>query len=203
MAAPTIHWLVVGMVSQRPLPLSVQSSSWVTVRAPLPGSTVTLKVASSAPSGAVSPLPFPTRSRSLPSKRNDNDGGGRRWIVKPAVSVALPPSGLLTVTLRGPSVAFGVDHDGGRQACRGADVGRGDACAGAKADGCAALEVAPGHGHAQRLTADALLRADGAQRRWGDEGGVGGCAGAVGEAGADADLDAGGEGLGVRSGAKR
>ena len=114
-------------------------------------------------------------------------------MAKPALSVALPPSGLLTVTSRAPMAALAAIDDGGGQACRGADVGRGDACAGAKADwlrrsgSCCRSTVT-----LERLSAVSACCGLTARRLVGGatEGGVGGCAGAVGETGKQPELGA-------------
>src|SRR3990172_937058 len=81
-----------------------RSSRCVTVRAPLPACRVTWKVASRAPSGAKAAELVPTRSRTLPTKARARVGGGRAT-VKPAARTATWPSGLVTVTSRGPRAA--------------------------------------------------------------------------------------------------
>src|SRR3970040_755922 len=81
-----------------------RSSRCVTVRAPLPACRVTWKVSSRAPSGAKATELVPTRSRTLPTKARARVGGGRAT-VKPAARTATWPSGLVTVTSRGPRAA--------------------------------------------------------------------------------------------------
>src|SRR3990167_2803809 len=81
-----------------------RSSRCVTVRAPLPACRVTWKVPSRAPSGAKAAELVPTRSRTLPTKARARVGGGRAT-VKPAARTATWPSGLVTVTSRGPRAA--------------------------------------------------------------------------------------------------
>src|SRR5207253_2167648 len=101
-AAPSAQCAVAGSVSQTP-PL-LRSSSRVTVRAPLPALTVTLKLPSNAPSALKAVLPCPTLSRSLPRNARLNVGGGGAT-AKPPVRTTGCPSGFVTVTSRAPIAA--------------------------------------------------------------------------------------------------
>src|SRR4029453_7643737 len=74
----------------------------VIVRDPLPGWKVTWKVPSRAPSGPKVVLPCPTLSRSRPRNESTSVGGGG-WTVKPPGRTADLPSGLVTLTSRGPA----------------------------------------------------------------------------------------------------
>src|SRR5262245_466240 len=87
-----------------PAPPFRRSSSFVTVRGPLPASTVTRNVPSNAPSGPKAVGFAPTLSRSLPWNARLRIGGGG-ITVKPPARIAAWPSGFVTVTSRGPVVA--------------------------------------------------------------------------------------------------
>src|SRR3990172_8587570 len=172
-----------------------RSSRCVTVRAPLPACRVTWKVASRAPSGAKAAELVPTRSRTLPTKARARVGGGRAT-VKPAARTATWPSGLVTVTSRGPrGVGAG---DGRRAEGRGGADGEGDRELGGRNDGRrghrnvgaegragAGLEVRARHRDGEARALDPGARGHTADRR--DErqerGGRG--RGAIGEIGSD------------------
>src|SRR5437867_4960745 len=81
-----------------------RSSSRVTVRAPLPGSTVTWKLPSRAPSALKAAAAFPTLSRSLPRKARLMVAGGGATVNPPGRTTDWP-LGFETVTSRGPIVA--------------------------------------------------------------------------------------------------
>src|SRR6266545_3795282 len=102
-AAPSAQFAVAPSVSHTP-PAVRRSSSFVTVRAPLPAPTVTWKVPSSAPSALNAVLPWPTLSRSLPRNARLSVGGGIATANPPA-RIPACPSGFVTVTSRGPSAA--------------------------------------------------------------------------------------------------
>src|SRR5881409_1226973 len=93
-AVPRAQLGVAESVSQAPPLAGWRSSSRVTVRAPLPGSTVTRKLPSRAPSALKAAAAFPTLSRSLPRKvRLMVVGGGRL-----TVALAEVPSAKVAVT---------------------------------------------------------------------------------------------------------
>src|SRR5213594_1561462 len=91
-------------VSQAPPLAGWRSSSRVTVRAPLPGSTVTRKLPSRALSALKAAAAFPTLSRSLPRKARLMVAGGGATVNPPGRTTDWP-LGFETVTSRGPIVA--------------------------------------------------------------------------------------------------
>src|SRR5213594_2845696 len=103
-AVPRAQLGVAESVSQAPPLAGWRSSSRVTVRAPLPGSTVTWKLPSRAPSALKAAAAFPTLSRSLPRKARLMVAGGGATVNPPGLTADWP-LGFETVTSRGPIVA--------------------------------------------------------------------------------------------------
>src|SRR2546422_193265 len=103
-AGPRAQLGVAASVSQAPALARWRSSSRVTVRAPLPGATVTRKLPSRAPSGLKAAAPGPTLSRSLPRKARLIVAGGGATVNPPGRTPDWP-LGLVTVTSRGPIAA--------------------------------------------------------------------------------------------------